>query len=106
MNLAFEPEAREELAAATIYYAGIFPELAERFIVGVQSTIDRVRQFPNAGAPLERTGGCRRSLLSRFPYQLIYRVEADVIRVYAFAHMKRRPRYWRNRTQRSEQEGK
>jgi toxin ParE1/3/4 len=36
-------------------------------------------------------------LIKRFPYQLIYRVEADTITVYAVAHLKRKPGYWRDR---------
>ena len=39
----------------------------------------------------------RRLLVKRFPYQLIYRVEGDEIVIYAVAHQKRRPGYWRKR---------
>jgi hypothetical protein len=47
------------------------------------------------GSPVE--GGVRRVLLKIFPYQLIYRVDGDEIRVFAVAHVRRRPGHWRRR---------
>ena len=39
-------------------------------------------------------------MLRTFPYQLIDRVEGDLIRIYAVAYLKRRSGYWRKRLQR------
>ncbi|MDO8094347.1 MAG: hypothetical protein Q6360_12795 [Candidatus Brocadiales bacterium] len=39
----------------------------------------------------------RRCLLSRFPYGLIYGVDADAIIVVAVSHLHREPRYWIDR---------
>ena len=39
----------------------------------------------------------RRLLLKVFPYRIIYRVEGEEIVVYAVAHVRRRPGYWRQR---------
>ena len=39
----------------------------------------------------------RRLLVSRFPYQIIYRVRPRKIVVVALAHVKRRPGYWKDR---------
>jgi plasmid stabilization system protein ParE len=39
----------------------------------------------------------RRMLVSGFPYQIVYRVTADEIRILAFAHLKRCPGFWRRR---------
>jgi len=41
--------------------------------------------------------GARRIILKQFPDQLVCRVEAGEMMVYAVAHLKRRPRYWRKR---------
>ena len=41
--------------------------------------------------------GTRRLVLPRFPYALIYLINADRCYVVAFAHAKRRPGYWRER---------
>lgn len=37
------------------------------------------------------------AILLGFPYQVVYRVGADEIRILAFAHLKRRPGFWRRR---------
>lgn len=39
-------------------------------------------------------GTIRRLTLRRFPFSLVYLVEADVIQVIAFAHQRRKPGYW------------
>ncbi|MCI0331905.1 MAG: type II toxin-antitoxin system RelE/ParE family toxin [Planctomycetes bacterium] len=36
-------------------------------------------------------------LMDRYPYQVIYRMEAGELTVIAVAHAKRRPRYWAGR---------
>ena len=41
--------------------------------------------------------GTRRLVLPRFPYALIYLIQADRCYIVAFAHAKRRPGYWRER---------
>jgi hypothetical protein len=39
----------------------------------------------------------RRLLMTRFPYQVVYRVRPSEIVVVALAHLKRRPGYWKHR---------
>ena len=39
----------------------------------------------------------RRRMLNRFPYGLLYAVEADRIIVVAVMHLHRRPGYWKDR---------
>jgi plasmid stabilization system protein ParE len=64
----------------------------------VAGAIDRVAQNPEAGRPLSADGRTRRVLVSRFPYQLVYRLRPGEVVVVAVAHMKRRPGYWRDRS--------
>jgi hypothetical protein len=33
----------------------------------------------------------------KFPYNVVYRVSGDLVRIYAIAHAKRRPGYWKSR---------
>ena len=35
--------------------------------------------------------------MSAFPYAVVYRVTLNAVEVYAIAHAKRRPTYWRGR---------
>jgi plasmid stabilization system protein ParE len=39
----------------------------------------------------------RRASLSRFPYVIFFRADAEVVQVVAIAHAKRRPGYWLER---------
>ena len=39
----------------------------------------------------------RRYLMARFPYGVVYRIEGETVLVFAVAHLRRRPGYWRNR---------
>lgn len=59
------------------------------------ATIGRIIEFPRAWPSAE--ANTRRVLLGDFPYQLVYRVEGDEVRVYAVAHLKRKPGYWLER---------
>jgi toxin ParE2 len=58
----------------------------------------RIAERPRAWLPLG--DGVRRFRLGRFPYGLIYVVEADEIVVLAVAHLHRKPNYWRLRLSR------
>jgi hypothetical protein len=46
---------------------------------------------------MEIEPGVRQKVLHRFPFALIYEIDADEIRVFAVAHHSRRPGYWRDR---------
>jgi plasmid stabilization system protein ParE len=95
MRVRFEPEAAEELAEATAYLTDQSARAAEGFLADVAAAAKLLLQFPGAGSPLR--GNFRRLLLKTFPYQLIYRVVEEDIRIYAVAHLKRRPGYWQKR---------
>jgi plasmid stabilization system protein ParE len=95
MRIRIEPAADDELSEATEYLAQKSDGLAAGFIEDMRAARDRLLAFPNCGSPLG--GGIRRLILSRFPYQLVYRIERDEIRVYAIAHLKRKPGYWLDR---------
>lgn len=39
----------------------------------------------------------RRVLVDRFPYAVVYAEQPGLVRIVAFAHLKRDPVYWRKR---------
>jgi len=92
--VCFDPEADEELGEAAAYFDEQSRD-GSRFLADVASTIDLLLRFPNAGTPVR--GRFRRMILKTFPYQLVYRVDGEEIRIFAVAHLKRRPGYWRRR---------
>lgn len=95
MRIEFSPEAKTEFSDGENYYERQVPGLGARFRAEVRDALKRLRLWPLA-APIER-GEVRRMILSRFPYKLLYSVEADHIYVIAVAHLHRAPDYWVDR---------
>ena len=96
LRLSTAKPVSEELAAAVRWYEERRPGLGAAFYDAVVQTIDRVSQMPHAGVALGNFKA-RRMLVTGFPYQVVYRVDSDQIRILAFAHLKRRPGFWRRR---------
>ena len=88
--------ASDELTEAVGWYERQRAGLGGEFFEAILEALDRISEAPEAGSPF---GGidARRVLVLGFPYQVVYRVGADEIRILAFAHLKRRPGFWRRR---------
>lgn len=95
MHIQFSPHTRAEFDDAQQYYERQFDGLGERFRLEVREALVRLRNWPLA-APVER-GEIRRLILSRFPYKMLYSIEAQCIYVIALAHQHRKPNYWVDR---------
>jgi toxin ParE1/3/4 len=97
VRVLFSPEARQEFEEAEQYYNLQVPKLGDEFRKEVRAALPRLQAWP-LSCPVER-GDIRRLTLSRFPYKLLYSVEADHIYIIAVAHQHREPAYWieRNR---------
>jgi plasmid stabilization system protein ParE len=94
----FLSPAEDELTAAALFYDAASPGLGSDFLDDIQTAIDRLCEYPQAGKQI--TSSLRRMLLHRFPFSIIYSEDSDVILVIAVAHHGRRPGYWRTRTDR------
>lgn len=95
MKVSYDEMARAEILDAARYFSAISPDLAARFAEEIDIGIRRVVEFPKAWP--QSFAETRRYLLTDFPYQLIYKIEGEQIRVYALAHLKRKPGYWLDR---------
>lgn len=97
MRIVFTDEAEREISDAVDYLIGTdgSPSVVDELQADIKDAERLLLQFPHSSPPLKQ--GMRRCLLSRLSYQLVYRVEADIIRVYAFVHLSRKPDYWRKR---------
>ena len=93
--VSIHPEALDEAAAATKWYAKRSPRAAELFLDEIDRLIARIslnaEQFP----VFER--GTRRALFRRFPYHIVFRDVNAGIEVVAVSHGRRQPGYWRDR---------
>lgn len=101
--LLVEPEADQELEEAALRYEAERPGLGQRFLEGVAATLERIRRFPKAGAPvpyLLENLPARRAPVKGFPYHVVYLTTTEAVRVLAFAHVRRRPGYWLSRGRR------
>src|SRR5688572_18685113 len=94
-SVEFHPAARAEYIEAARFYAAESSAVQFRFMTAVDHALQRIGQYPERGAPFG--GRLRRSLVPRFPYGLLYRIEPDRLFIVAVMHLHRRPGYWRSR---------
>lgn len=97
ISYRFLSVAEEEMSETAVFYETKTPGLGRDFLADVQQAIDRLRVYPEAG--VEVADGLRSTLLRRFPFNLIYSLEPDGLLVVSVAHHRRRPGYWRSRTE-------
>lgn len=96
MTIKFHSEARKEFFEAADYYEEQVVGLGDDFIDEVEKVLDVIEQQPRSGTKITKTE--RRFLVSRFPYGVIYSIEADQIVIFAMMNLKRKPGYWKSRT--------
>jgi plasmid stabilization system protein ParE len=95
-SVALHPSAQREYQAAVGWYQQRSQAAARRFVAEVD------RALAEIGARPDRYGWYddefREAVLRRYPYSVVYRVEAsgDVL-VVAVAHASREPGYWQDR---------
>ena len=94
-SITFHPDAEIEMHEAARYYEDRSPNLGSELLAEVERALILISRAPEACQRVGRRA--RRKSLWRFPYNLIYAVYPDRIRILAFAHQKRRPFYWRRR---------
>ena len=92
MKAIFSYYAKKEFEDAFDYYKIKSPGLEDRFKEEVKHAISRIKAFPR-GWPIERSE-IRKCFLVRFPFKLLYSIEADYIFIIALAHLHREPNYW------------
>lgn len=97
MEVRFEPDALSELARAKEWYVAQSPRAAEDFSEEFRRALQRMRESPLRWPSYQH--GTRRVLLRRFPFAILYRIGMDELQVLAVTHLRRRPGYWRNRTE-------
>ena len=93
----FLPEAEEEMNESAQFYERRSEGLGEDFLDEVQHTVDSLLAFPQSGPVVSEN--LRRRILRRFPFGLLYAIEAERIVIVAVAHLKRRPGYWKDRVE-------
>jgi plasmid stabilization system protein ParE len=94
-ELEYLDEALEEAEAAARWYAERSPTAAAAFSDEIDTAESAIIRLPESWPAFDH--GTRRYLLRRFPFSVVYRIEATRIVIVAVAHGRRRPRYWKSR---------
>lgn len=89
--------ASEEFTEAVRWYEARRAGLGGEFFDAVARTLSLIENHPEIGALMSADGQTRRTLVTKFPYQVVYRLRSTEIVIVAIAHLKRRPGYWKNR---------
>ena len=94
-ELRFLSPAEEEMTEAALFYDSHSAGLGEDFLDDIQQSVNTLRAYPEIGAIVEE--GLRRVMLHRFPFSLIYALDANEILIVSVAHHGRRPGNWQSR---------
>lgn len=88
MRIVFRPEAQTEALQARDWYEARTPGLGLEFAHAVEAAVARIARNPE-GFPGTGVADCRRILLRKFPYSLIYRAAEDILLIVAVFHHRR-----------------
>jgi plasmid stabilization system protein ParE len=94
----FSEPASEEFNEAVRWYETRRPGLGGDLFDEIAATLSKIEDNPEIGTALSSDRQTRRALVSRFPYQVVYRLRSADVVIVAIAHLKRRPGYWRGRS--------
>ena len=92
LDVRFITPARRELGGAFEYYERQGPGKSAGFLTDLEATLEGLRRNPESGSSYRH--GTRHILLHRFPYRLVYSIEAGPITVIAVALQRRHPDHW------------
>lgn len=94
------PEAREELRDAAFWYEDREPGLGEKFYDAIDEATSRIIDWPRS-APVfpgwVDTPTVRTMAVPVFPYRVLYYLTDTSFVILAYAHNRRKPRYWEHR---------
>lgn len=90
-------EALADIDEAASWYEEKSRRLGRDFVREVSTAISSLLLGPLTPRLRHRTAGIRWAFSKRFPYRIIYRVEADRVVVFAVLHVARSDIHWRGR---------
>lgn len=94
MKLRLRSVAETDIAEAIQWYAKQKPDLPVRFFEALSSTLKSIEHNPKMYPAVD--GDTRRALFPKpFPYMVLYRIEGNMISVYAVLHQARDPARWK-----------
>jgi plasmid stabilization system protein ParE len=98
MRVVFRPEARVEALGAQSWYEARRIGLGFEFALALEAAVESAARRPSAHPVVE--GQCRRVLLRRFPYAVVFQPGAESLLIVAVFHHRRDPSDWLGRVAR------
>lgn len=95
-EIRFHPDALQDAEEAAAWYAERSVRAAVRFLDELDRLIDLIHKSPERFPVFD--GNLRRAVFRRFPFYIVFRADDFNTVVFAVAHGKRRPGFWRPRT--------
>jgi toxin ParE2 len=95
MRVVRHPEVPQELEAAALWYEDRQPGLGQDVLEEYRATINRILVAPERWRKIQ--GDNRKVNFHRFPYAIVYSVEANALYIKVVMHLHRRPFYWMHR---------
>jgi len=95
MTFEMLPVASAELEEAVDYYNEQLPGLGFELAAEFARTLERIEDLPAGWAPFSQNA--RRCRLARFPYGVIYVLDAEHVLIVGFMHLARDPERWQDR---------
>ena len=92
MTIVYTDEAVRDLDEILAYIAANFPEAYDGFESRLRAIERRIDQWPRSGRQVAERPGVRVVSLSRYPYKVFCRVQADVAEILHIRHSARRER--------------
>jgi len=96
ISVVWMPEADAELQSAKKWYGSIRPELAQRFSLAVEATVEALARNPRRFPLVDNFR--RRAGVRRFPYGIFFELQEHRVVVLACFHARRNPEEWQRRT--------
>jgi hypothetical protein len=95
LELSILAGARDDLDEAYHWYESKEIGLGDRFLNCVQDGFSLIRQHPEIFPVL--TSNLRRALISKFPFEIIYKIEEKRVVVYSVFNCAQDPQKWKSR---------
>lgn len=95
MIVLLTPEAEADLRESHSWYLNRSDEVANDFLQTLFDCGNTIVRYPQAFPVV--LGNARRAVLQRFPYNIIFTIEGEIIYIHAIYHGKRAPVGWMRR---------
>jgi hypothetical protein len=97
MRVGVHAEASNEALAAATWYEERRAGLGGEFLQAASEAVRSIAANPVAWPVTRGNRRVRRFLMPHFPYCVLFAVGNEHVLIVAFAHLRRKPGYWRHR---------